>query len=123
MSIPTLKIPIKGFIKQGDTIPEILVDMGSEFEGDLTSLHIVRMQVYQGNNPVIDIDSTPSKGGITITGDKTFTIDEIQENNLPVDTIKGDLQIETYSDFAFDPINVQTYFNVEYKIIKQYTRI
>lgn len=122
MSIPVLKIPIVGFIKQGDTIPKITVSLGDDFEDDLTSLHIVRMQVYDGNDAVINISSAPS-GGITIIDANTFEIDEVVQNDLPIGTLKGDLQIEKYTEFGFDPINITTYFNVEYTIIKDYTKI
>lgn len=120
--IPTLKIPIKGYIKQGDTIPKKTVVFGGDWSDDLTSNHIIKMQIYNGNTKIIDISSSAGVGGITIIDANTFEIDEIVSNNLPVGCFKGDLQIEKYDDFAFDPINITTYFNVEYTVIREYTK-
>ncbi len=121
MSIGVWKIPSKGFIKKGDTIPKKTIVFGGDWNDDLTNNHIIRMQVYEGNDKIIDIDSTGVLGGITIKSSDTFEIDEVKENDLPVGTFKGDLQVEKYEDFAFDPIEVKTYMNVQYTIIEEYT--
>jgi len=125
MSVPLLKIPIstKGcetFIKEGDTIGVIEFDLSPEFQGDLTADHRIRMQLFRG--AVKEADFSSQSMGITITGATTFEIDEIPENTFKAGTLIGDLQIEEYLDFAEDPINVTTYFNVEYKIVKEYTK-
>ena len=120
--IPLLKIPTAGYIKQGDTISKKTVTFGGDWSGDLTTLHIIKMQIYNGSVKVIDLSSEESIGGITIISSSSFEIDEIPINNLPVGCFVGDLQIEEYSDFAFEPINVTTYFNVQYTIIKEYTK-
>lgn len=122
MSIPVLKIPTKGYIKQGDTISKKTITFGGDWSGDLTSNHIIKMQVYDGNTKIIDISSNAALGGITIVDANTFEIDEVVQNDLPIGCFIGDLQIEEYDDFAFDPINVTTYFNVQYTIIKEYTK-
>ena len=129
MSITTLNIPIttaecKPFIKQGDTISKISWDLGDTFTGNLVEdLYIIRMQIYDKSIKVINIDSTGALGGITITGAKTFEIDEVTENDLPIGSFLGDLQIEEYSDFAFDPISVETICNIQYNIVKQFSII
>lgn len=122
MIIPVVNIPVKGCIVIGDTVDEITVTLGGDFSDDLRTNHIIRMQVYQGNNAFIDIDSTGGNG-ITITGAKTFTINEVVQNNFPEGSFKGDLQIEKYEEFAFDPISVKTYFRVKYNTAKEYTKI
>lgn len=126
MSIPTIHIPISSnscrpFIKQGDTIPAIEWNMGSSFSEDLTENHIIRMQLYVKGNRVVNISSLPS-GGITITGAKTFEIDEVVENDYPAGKMNGDLQIERYTDFGFDPVEVRTYANIEYRVEEEYTK-
>lgn len=126
MSIPILKVPLttsscQPYIKQGNTISAITWDMGDTFDEDLQVLHIIRMVLKKGSQIVLDIDSS-YKGGITITGARTFEINKIPENDLPCGISKGDLQIERYSDFAFDPVDVFTYANVEYYIEEQTTK-
>ena len=119
--IPLLKIPTAGYIKQGDTISKKTVTLGGDWSGDLTTLHTIKMQVYNGNTKIIDITSDDTDG-ITIISANTFEIDEVVQNSLPVGCFIGDLQIEEYSGFGFEPINVTTYFNVQYTIIKEYTK-
>ena len=119
--IPLLKIPTKGYIKQSDTISKKTLVFGGDWSGDFTSNHIIKMQIYNGSTKIIDIDSTGGNG-ITIIDANTFEIDEVVQNNLPIGCFIGDLQIEEYNDFAFDPINVTTYFNVQYTVIREYTK-
>lgn len=126
MSIPLLVIPpqtngCETFIKQGTTIPAIPIDLSPEFDGNLTSDHIVRLQLYKDGQRVFNV-SSGAEGGITITGAKTFEIDEIVENDLPIGNLLGDLIIEEYQDFAFDPISITPYCNVQYIIDKLYTK-
>ena len=119
--IPLLKIPTAGYIKQGDTISKKTITFGGDWDGDFTTLTIIRMQVYNGNTKIIDIYS-PSMG-ITIIDANTFEIDEVVSNDFPVGCFVGDLQVEEYTTFAFDPINITTYFNVQYNIVEEYTKI
>tara|TARA_R110000782_G_scaffold192144_1_gene281908 strand:+ start:1186 stop:1533 length:348 start_codon:yes stop_codon:yes gene_type:complete len=114
MSIPTYKVPSKGYIKQGDTISKKTVTFGGDYAGDFTTATI-KMQVYNGNIKVIDITNG---SGITVISNRIFEIDEVSapNNNLPDKCILiGDLQI-TEADSV-----VTTYFNVEYTVIKEYT--
>lgn len=112
--IPLLKIPTAGYIKQGDTISKKTLTFGGDYSGDLTTATI-KMQVYNGSNKVIDITNG---SGITVLSDTVFEIDEVSavNNNLPIGCFIGDLQI-TEADG-----NVTTYFNVQYTIIKEYTK-
>lgn len=117
MAVPTLQIPIqsdnvKPFIKQGDTISKITFEFEVEDNIDITGATI-KMQLYNCNNIVLDLDSDGN--GITITGDRTFEIDEILNNTLPSGQSKGDLEIN------FSDGTRETYFNVVYDIKKQYT--
>ncbi|NRA92167.1 MAG: hypothetical protein HRU26_05685 [Psychroserpens sp.] len=123
MSIPCLKIPTKGFRKVGDTFPKIKFVLGGDWSEDLSTLHRVRCQIYNGNSPFINLDSN-ALGGITIIDSNTFEIDEIPCNvtgDYPVGTFRGDLQIERYTAFGQEPVEVKTYFNIEYTTIKEYT--
>lgn len=117
MSVPVLKIPIqseayKPFIKQGDTIPEILFNVSGL---DLTGATI-RLKLYDERQvrKVLDL-STGS--GITLLSAITFKIDTIPAaaNNLPIGILKGDLEITLSSGVR------KTYCNVEYTILKEYT--
>lgn len=126
MSIPLLIIPPQGkncepFIKQGTTIPEIPFDMSPEFDGDLRSNHIVRLQLYKDGKKVLDISSVQD-GGITITGEKTFKINKIIENDFPIGDLMGDLIIEEYVDLNEEPINITPYCNVKYVINELYSK-
>jgi len=118
MSIDILKIPIqsstvKPYIKQGDTIPKITITI-TELGLDLTTATI-KMQVYNGATRIIDISNT---NGITVISSTVLEIDEVSasDNNLPDGSFIGDFEI---TDASGDR---KTYFNVEYTIIKQYTR-
>ena len=112
MSIPVLKIPAKGYIKQGDTIPKVTVKFSDGYNGNLTTATI-KMQIYHVNTKIIDVSNGD---GITVIDSGEFEIDEMPKNNLPVGTILGDLEVtESNGDRT-------TYFNVAYTIIKQYTR-
>ena len=62
MSIPVLKIPTKGYIKQGDTISKKTVTFGGDYSGNLTTATI-KMQIYNGNTKIIDITNG---SGITV---------------------------------------------------------
>ena len=118
MGIETLKIPIqsstvKPYIKQGDTIGKITMTF-TELGLDLTT-STIKMQVYDGSTKIIDISDG---NGITVISSIILEIDELSagNNNLPVGCFLGDLEI---TDATGDR---KTYFNVEYTIIKQYTR-
>ena len=112
--IPLLKIPTKGYIKQGDTISKKTLTFGGDYAGDLTTATI-KMQVYNGSTKIIDITNG---SGITVLSSNVFEIDEVSavNNNLPIGCFVGDLEITE------DDGNVTTYFNVQYTIIKEYTK-
>jgi hypothetical protein len=116
--IETLKIPIqsdtvKPFIKQGDTIGKIKMTI-TELGIDLRTSNI-KMQVYNGSTRIIDVSDGD---GITVISSTVLEIDEVSasNNNLPVGCFMGDFEITDASGER------KTYFNVEYTIIKQYTR-
>ena len=118
MSIDTLKIPIQSstvqpFIKQGDTIGKITMTF-TELGLDLTTA-IIKMQIYNGSTKVIDVTNG---SGITVLSATILEIDEVDasDNNLPVGCFLGDFEI-TQADGER-----KTYFNVEYTILKQYTK-
>ena len=117
--IQTLKIPItttanQTYIKEGDTIPKITFTFGASDVIDLTT-STIKMQVYNGSTRLIDVSSG---SGITILSEKVFKIDEISatNNNMPSGKFLGDLEIQDSNGKRF------TYFNIEYTIIKQYTK-
>lgn len=117
MSIQTIKIPLQSveytpFIKEGDTIQEITFEFGATDVIDLTGATI-SMQLYQDGVQTLSIYS--NFNGITIVSAKIFKLDEILNNTLPCGINKGDLQIE------FADGTIQTLFNVEYTILKEYT--
>jgi hypothetical protein len=115
MSIHILKIPIQTndnnvFIKQGDTIPEIIINInGIDLSGA-----IIRMQLYKSNRRVLNVQTG---NGITNISSTSFKIDEISanDNNLPSGILKGDLEV------GFADGTVKTLFNVWYTIYKEYT--
>jgi hypothetical protein len=116
--IETLKIPIqsdtvKPFIKQGDTIGKIKMTI-TELGIDLRT-STIKMQVYNGSTRIIDVSDGD---GITVISSTVLEIDEVSasNNNLPVGCFMGDFEITDASGER------KTYFNVEYTIIKQYTR-
>lgn len=118
-NIPTLKIPIqsatvKPWIKQGDTIPKITLAFDAGIDLTLPNVSI-KMQLYSGNQRVFSVENG---NGITIVNDLTFEIDEVSatNNTLPVGSLIGDLEVTDTDGKRF------TYFNVEYTIIKQFTR-
>ena len=112
-----LNIPIgHGHITQGDTISEILFEFDSESDIDLSASGvIIKMQVYNNNIKIIDIETGR---GITILSDKKFKIDEVSkdDNTLPAGSFMGDLEITDGNGKRF------TYFRVKYTIEKQYTK-
>lgn len=119
MSIETLKIPIqsstvKPYIKQGDTIPKITFTFSDADDVDLTT-STIKMQIYNGSQRIINITND---SGITVVSSKVFEIDEVsaENNDLPTGTHLGDLEITDSNGIRF------TYMNVEYTIIKQYTK-
>ena len=116
MSVQTLEIPIqtaseKPFIKQGDTIPKIAVQLtGLDITGSSIS-----MQLYHNTVKVLDISDG---NGITIIDANNFEIDTLPaaDNDLPAATLIGDLEITLPSG------ETKTYLNVQYTIKRQYTR-
>ena len=118
MSIEILKIPIqsttvKPFIKQGDTIGKIIMTF-TEIGLDLTT-STIKMQIYSGAIKIIDVTNG---SGITVISSTVLEIDEVSaiDNTLPVGCFLGDFEI---TDSAGSR---KTYFNVQYDIIKQYSR-
>tara|TARA_R110002020_G_scaffold334555_4_gene549828 strand:+ start:4282 stop:4620 length:339 start_codon:yes stop_codon:yes gene_type:complete len=111
MSIPILKIPIEGFIKKGDTIPKIRISFSDDYIGNFET-STIKMQVYNGNEKIIDVSNG---NGITVIDSSTLDIDKIQSNDFPIGNFKGDFEVtESNGDKT-------TYFNIEYTVIKQYT--
>lgn len=117
MSVPTIKIPnvsggCNAFIKQGDTINEIVLEFDTGV--DLTT-STIKMQVFNGSNKVYDVSNG---NGITVNSALKMTIDEVSasDNNFPVGNSIGDLQITDVNG------KVNTYCNFEYKISEEYTR-
>lgn len=112
-----LNIPIGNTsIVQGDTIPEILFEFDVTDDIDLSLPNVtIKMQVYNQNNKIIDISNG---NGITILTDKSFKINEVskENNNLPIGSHLGDLEITDTNGKRF------TYFRVKYNIDKQYTK-
>lgn len=119
MAIQTLNIPISTpenptYIKEGDTIAKVTLTFADDDNIDLTT-STIKMQVYDGQSKIIDITNG---SGITVVSDKIFEIDEISasNNNFIAGGFKGDLEITDTNGVRF------TYFNVEYTILKQYTK-
>ena len=118
-NIPTLKIPISTdenptYIKQGDTIPKIVftfTDVAIDLETVGTEIN---MQVYYLGELIID---NSIGDGITVLSQNSFQIDEVSKemNDYPFGTMIGDLEI-TLNGSRF------TYMDVEYTVIKQYTK-
>ena len=109
-----LVIPIGNrIIKRGDTINEITFAFDLTDNIDLTGATI-RMDLYLDKNKVHSISTG---NGITIIDSKSFKFDKIeyQDNNLPVGTLKGDLEITDVNG------NRLTYIDVIYNITKDYT--
>ena len=118
MSLETLKIPAqsadyKPCIVQGDTIDEITFSFAVSDTIDLTGATI-KMQVYQGSHPFIDIETG---SGITIVDSKNFKIDKVLavDNTYPVGSFLGDLEITLASG------DKKTYAKIEYTVTKQHT--
>lgn len=112
--IQTIKIPFgANYIKQGDTIPKILFTFDAGDDIDLTGATI-KMQLYYDKKQVFAIETG---AGITIVSAKVFEIDEVakEDNTFPSGVLIGDLEITKGGDRL-------TYFNIEYSIIKQYTK-
>ena len=112
--IQTLKVPFEGtYIKQGDTINRILFTADPLDPIVLTGATI-KMQLYNGAQKVFDISVG---SGITILTAKSFQIDKVEkEDNLfNAGTFLGDLESTKNGDRL-------TYFNVEYTVIKEYTK-
>lgn len=118
MSLPTLRIPINSpssgiVIKQGDTIPEItfeFTDLGVDF-----TTSEIKIQIYDLSKRLLNLSVG---NGITVISATTFEIDQIEavNNTFPIGTFIGDLQITDASGVR------ETYFNIEYTIVKEYTR-
>ena len=114
MGLPILKIPITDdvTIVQGDTIGKIDCSFADEDLIDLTGATI-KLQFNLGG---LYIYTATSSNGITHTGNKSFTIDKIQQSSpFPEGVLKGDLQITDVDG------NTKTYFLIELTISKQET--
>jgi len=114
MSIPILKIPIQVndnnvFIKQGDTIPEIVININGI---DLNAA-IIRMQLYKSNRRVLKLESG---NGITNISSTSFKIDEIaaSDNNLPHGVLQGDLEVVFANGIVKTLFNNYTVINIWY---------
>lgn len=112
MAIEVLNIPVTGFIKEGDTIPELefVFDTGV----DLTT-STIKMQIYDGNTKILDVTNG---SGITVVNALQFNIDQIEAADNPFRHGEwlGDLEIT-------DADGVRTtYHDVKYTVIKQYTK-
>ena len=118
MAIETIEFPARGYIKQGDTIPKkIFTFSGDDSAGiDLTAEGVsIKMQIYNRSEKIIDVSVG---NGITIVSAKVFEIDAVSadDNNLPYGKFLGDLEVTDANGVRI------TYFNVQYTIIKQYTK-
>lgn len=109
--IPLLKTPSCGYIKQGDTIPKRTIKFLDGYTGDFTTATI-KMQIYQGNDPIINISNG---SGITVISSTELEIDEVLNNDLPAGVFIGDFQVTEVDG------KTTTYFNNQYTILKQYT--
>ena len=113
-----LNIPLgDSNIVQGDTIPEILFQFDNTLGINLQAVGvIIKMQVYNQSNKIIDISNG---NGITILTTNSFKINEVTKtisSLLPHGSFIGDLEITDSSGKRF------TYFRVKYTIQKQYTK-
>lgn len=120
MGIETVSIPIqsstvKPYIKQGDTIPKIVFTFDAGDDVNITGSTIAMKLFASNGNEVFSVTNT---SGITIIDNKEFEIDEVakEDNNFPSGKLIGDVEI-TETDAT-----KKTYFNIEYTIIKQYTK-
>lgn len=114
MAIPVLKIPLgSSFIKPGDTIPKISFAFDAGDAIDLTGATI-KMQLYLGQIKVFEAETG---NGMTLIDGKTFELDQIEaaSNDLPEGVLVGDVQV------AYASGVVQTLFNVQFTVSKQYT--
>ena len=117
--IETLRIPlqsetVKPFIKQGDTIPAYKITI-TELGLDLTTA-IVKMQLFDGNCKVYDIETG---SGITVESSTIIWIDEVEDNNFPAAILKGDLEVNYVEN---GKQKRKTLYNVEYEILNQFTK-
>lgn len=116
MGIPIIQIPFgdNAFLKQGDTIGEILFEFDDTDDIDLVGANI-KIEIYSCGTRVFTMTSGNT---ITIIDSKSFKINEIpaDENVLPIGDSIGDIQI-TFADGT-----VYTYCNIQYTVIKEYTR-
>jgi len=112
-----LKIPqafwttqYKPVIVQGDTIPRFLFTVTNL---DLTGATI-RMQLYQSFSKIFDVSTGE---GITIIDSTSFEIDEVPfaDNNFPVGTLTGDIEITLANGQR------ATVIKVEFTTLKHYT--
>ena len=115
MSVPILKIPIqtsdrKPFIKEGDTILEYSITVSSDF--NMTDVD-VDCELYDSDGR-LKLSLSSTSGGITVNG-QVITFDKIIENNLFSGVYKGDVK------FKLPTGEIWRAFNIEYKIVKQYT--
>lgn len=116
--IPIASATVKPYIKQGDTIPEWTVS-APDWGFDLTATGItINLQLFFNRTQQVASYSVGS--GITITNATTFVIDEVLANNFPAGTLTGDCQI-SWLDGA--ERLTKTFFNVEYIIIKEFTKV
>ena len=109
-----VNIPIgDAILKRGDTINEIDFSFAVTDDIDLLGASI-RMQLYLNGSKKLDISNG---SGITIVDSKNFKIDKVDyaNNNLPVGTLNGDLEITDSSGIRL------TYFDITYTITKDYT--
>ena len=120
MGIATVEIPIqsdtvKPYIKQGDTINKIVFTFDGGDDVNITGSTIA-MKLFAGNGN--EVFSITNVNGITIINNKEFEIDEVakEDNNFPIGKLIGDVEITELDATR------KTYFNIEYTIIKQYTK-
>lgn len=122
-SVPTVRIPFetatqKPFVKQGDTIPANSFS-APDWGFDLTAEGItINIQLFF--NRTQQVASYSVGNGITITNATTFVIDRVLANNFPAGTLTGDCQISWLDG---GERLTKTFFNVEYIIIKEFTKV
>lgn len=121
-NIPTLAIPIqngvnKTYIKQGDTIDDIVFTF-TNLGFNLTDVGVqINMQLYRGTQRVVNLSVG---SGITINSATAFQIDKVLANNYPDGILFGDIQLRWLDG---GELQTWTFCNVQYTITKEFTRL
>lgn len=113
VDVPLQSASKKPCLVEGDTIPEIEIDIVSSL--DLTT-STIKLQLY--NYMGTKVFDWSNASGITVVNATKMIIDEISaaNNTLSEGQYIGDLEITDASGFK------TTYFRLRYNILKQYTK-